>query len=380
MTSATETTVSNALPKLQVQRGLEQFELAPGQDLKPGDVIRNLSDQPARVGAVSRVPELPSQVATMAPGSAIRVTDRGEPTDEVLGLQSIEGNAMVADASDEIAGATEYVITPEVMAVAGLFGAAPLLAGAAAPIAGAVGLAALLAGNDSDGNGDAAATTNGGGGGVGGGGAGGGGGALPDGSAADNLRNGVSGLLDSVNTGLNDTPLAPATALTDALAEGVNTVANQINSITANDPTGITQILAGALGFTQPGSDNSSTGLSGGVDALSAGLTDATAGTPLAAVVDPLTGVLGGNAIDLGGLASGLADLGSALPTGDTPLAGLFDSLLTPLVGTSPASTGAGADPASALLDTLTGAAAPLSSLAGGGDALTSALGNLAPI
>jgi len=359
--------MSSPLPKLQVQRGLEQFELAPGQDLKPGDIIRNISDQPAKVGAVSRVPELSSQVATLQPGAAIRVTERGEPTDEVLGLETVDGNAAVADASDEIAGATEYVITPEVTEVSGLFGAVPFLAGAAGPVAGAVGLAALLAGGDSDNSGDAAAN------------GGNGGGLLPDGTAGGNLRNGVSGLLDSVNTGVDGTPLAPVTQLTGPVADGVNTVANGIETVTQNDPTGITQVLAGALGFTQPGTDNGSSGVSGGVDALSAGLTDATTGTPLAGIAEPLTAVLGGDAFDIGGVASALADVGSALPTGDTPLGGLSDTLLTPLVGTSDFQSPTDALPGADLLGTLTGAASPLASGAGA-DALTSQLAALAPV
>ena len=120
---------ANALPELTVERGSEKFVLKAGDSLKPGDIIRNTSTQPATVGAVSRSDLYPSQTARLEPGATVKVTDRGEPTEEVLGLEADTGSAIISDAPVEVADSTEYVITPEVDTAAGLFGALPLVGG-----------------------------------------------------------------------------------------------------------------------------------------------------------------------------------------------------------------------------------------------------------
>lgn len=381
--NATSSAVTDAarIPKLMVQRDMEQFQLQPGQDLRPGDVIRNTSTEAASVSAVSRNSAFSSQAAMLPPNSSVRVTERGEATDEVMGLEAVSGDPVIADVTAEQTAEADYTITPEVTETAGLFGAAPLFGGLLGPAAAALGLAALAAGSDSDSGSDGGGGAGGGGGNGSGGNGSGGNGGGGDVTPAGLLRNGAAGLADSVSAGLNDTPLAPASALTDALADGTNQVADQIVNLADQDPTGVAQLLAGALGFTQPGQDNDSSGVTGAVDALSAGLNDATAGTPLAGLVEPLGDVLAGSPTDLGGVASGLADLASALPTGDTPLAPLFDQLLTPVLGPQPAGEGGvGALPALPGLDVLGGGALPafpgldalsgLAGVAGGANAL----------
>jgi hypothetical protein len=321
---------------LTVDRAGETFQLQAGQMLKPGDRISNTGMTPASVGAVSYSAEHPSLLATLKPGASVKVTDVGGPEDEVLGLEALDGSVEIAEASAETAAASEYLITPEVEAVSGLFGAVPLLGGIAGPAAAALGLAALAAGGDDD-----EATASGGDGTAGGGLGGGAGGGGVDG-AIDTLRTGVAGLLDEAGTGLNETPLAPATALTDALADGVNTVADQLAGLTANDPTGLSGLMASTLGQSQPGTADSTFGLSGGLNSLTDGLSDGAAGTPLAGLVDPLSGVLAGDTSSLTGVGSALADIGASLAGDTSPLGPLTTDLLAPIVGAAPASTDAG--------------------------------------
>lgn len=323
---------------LTVNRDGESFQLQAGQILRPGDRITNTGQVPAAVGSVSYSEAHPSLLATMKPGASVRVTDVGGPEDEVLGMEAVEGEVDIAETTAETASASEYLITPEVDTVSGLFGAVPLLGGLAGPAAAALGLAALAASNDDDDAGASDAGGDGGLGGVGGVGGGNGGGGLD--GAVGTFRTGAAGLLDAAGNGLDETPLAPATALTDALADGVNTVANQLAGLTANDPTGLSSLLADTLGITQLGNGSGADGVSGGLNALTDGLSDGTEGTPLAALIDPLSEVLAGDTIALTGVTSALADLGAALSLDNSPLAPLTADLLAPIVGTGPADAG----------------------------------------
>ena len=300
-------------------------------------------------------------------------------------------------------------------AMAGLFGAGLLGGSMLAPVAGAVGAAALFAGLAS-GDDDSAQSASSGtppiddngnpGGGSGGGSGGSGGGSGGDsgngavenagglsqtvGDLTNNLRDvtapvpvvsdvvdavgdvlddvltgdnngGLGGILtglgDGVSNGLNGTPLEPVGNVLDmvlgTVGGGLGMVADQISSLADNTPLDpLANLLGDVLGRSGPNDDGGIGGVLGTLTNVTDGLAQLLAPVPL---LGELTGTLG-NTVD--SVVSG--DNGGGL---GGVLAGLGDGIETGLAGTPLSLLGEGAD---ALLGTLGGA------LGGAGEQLSS--------
>jgi len=298
---------------LIVQRGSESFTLEAGQSLKPGDVIRNAGTNPASVGAVSLVKEHPSLVAKVPPGATVRVTDVGSPEDEVLGLEAVDGPVEIAEATPELASNTDFTITPEVETVSGLFGAVPFLGGLAGPAGAALALAALASGGGDD-SGDGSGANGG-----------------------DGTPGGLAGGLQNLNDGINQTPAAPLTMVTQPVADGLATVGGAL--VDSGDPTGTAATLGTIVGTPDSGSGSAQdSGLVGLLSSTSDGINDGVVIGPLemaSSVTTPLTQTLGSDSGTTDGVAQGLANAGSTLTDDQSALNPLTSEVLGPIVGTS---------------------------------------------
>jgi hypothetical protein len=297
---------------LIVQRGSESFTLEAGQSLQPGDVIRNAGTNPASVGAVSLSKEHPSLVAKLPPGGAVRVTDVGNPEDEVLGLESLEGPVEIAEATPEMASNTDYTITPEAEVMSGLFGAVPFLGGLAGPAGAALALAALAAGGDDSGDGTGS-------------------------NGSPTAPSGLAGGVDNLGEGVSQTPLAPVAMVTQPVTEGLASVGGAL--VDAGDPTGTAATLGTIVG-TPDGAIPSTqeAGLVGLVGTVAQGMDDGVTTGPLEAlspVTTPLAQTLGSDSGTTDGVAQGLANVGSTLADDQGALSPLTAEVLGPIVGTS---------------------------------------------
>ncbi len=317
---------------LIADRAGEIFELVQGETLRPGDRIINRGSETATVGTLSKSPQYPSSLATLKPGQSVKVTDVGNPEDEVLGLEPGDGDVVVETATAEAVADADFTVTPEVEMFGdaqGLFGAVPFLGGAGALAAGALGLAALAGGSSGDGGGDGAGNAGGGAGNIGGG----GGTSNPSSAGAGGLVGGI----EQLNVGLDQTALEPLTAVTAPLADGLGVVGGGL--LNANEPTGLGTVLGELIGA--PGSGvgvASDGGLVGLLNSVSTGLNEAVSTSPLqplSAVVEPLTQTLGATNGVTDGVAQGLANVGAALSGDGSVLAPLTSDLLGPVVGTS---------------------------------------------
>ncbi|MCE2680369.1 MAG: hypothetical protein LW629_07955 [Burkholderiales bacterium] len=298
---------------LIVQRGEESFTLQAGQSLKPGDIIRNAGTDSASVGSVSLVKEYPSLIAKVPPGATVRVTDVGNPEDEVLGLEAVDGPVEISEANAELASNADFAINPEVETVSGLFGAVPLIGGGLlGPAGAAIALAALASGSNGDGNGGDSPTS---------------------GGQASGLAGGVQNLGD----GINQTPLAPVTAVTDPVAGGLAMVGDAL--VNSGDPSGVAAALGTIVGTPDGGTGSAQDGgLVGLLATASEGINDAVATgplEPLSGVTTPATQTLGSDSGSTDGVAQGLANAGSTLTDDQSALSPLTSEVLGPVVGNS---------------------------------------------
>ncbi|EDM83185.1 hypothetical protein LMED105_09740 [Limnobacter sp. MED105] len=135
---------------------------------------------------------------------------------------------------------------------------------------------------------------------------------------------------------LEQTPLAPATALTNALADGLGVLSDGIGDLADQDPTGLAQLLSQTVGQEQPGYSNEQDGLAGVVSNVSQGLAAGSQGGPLDPIVDPLAQTLGYSEDEgVDGVAQGLTYVGDVLASDQSPLSPITSDLLAPIVGTS---------------------------------------------
>ncbi|WP_306815182.1 hypothetical protein [Limnobacter parvus] len=169
------------------------------------------------------------------------------------------------------------------------------------------------------------------------------------------------GGLESLNQGLEETPLAPITAVTGALADGLATVSDGIASVSEQDPTGVANLLAETVGQPQEGFTNDQGGLAGTVSNLAQGLAEGAEPTPLDPLVNPLAQTLGftenepvqenmittaaanpraRNKGEVDGVAQGLTKAGNVLASDKSPLSPLTAEILAPVVGTKNSDAG----------------------------------------
>ncbi|BET24885.1 hypothetical protein RGQ30_03860 [Limnobacter thiooxidans] len=147
---------------------------------------------------------------------------------------------------------------------------------------------------------------------------------------------GLVGGLESLNDALEQTPLAPLTAVTGALADGLSTVADGLAGVADQDPSGLANLLAETIGQPQDGYSNDQEGLAGVVSNLSQGLAAGSAGGPLDPVVNSLAQTLGfSEESEVDGVAQGLTAAGNVLASDESQLSVLTADLLAPVVGTS---------------------------------------------
>ncbi|WP_341237477.1 hypothetical protein [uncultured Limnobacter sp.] len=276
-----------------------------------GDEISNTSATPMEIRIPARGAGQGDTLLVLQPGAAARLEEIGS---DVAGAASrtkvvaLTEGVELYDIDDDISSAILEQGTGE---MSGLVGAGLLAGGlgsGAAAGLGAVAAGAFILGNDDDN-----------------------GGAGDGGSGAGGLAGGV----ESVGDGLEETPLAPVAGATDAVSDGLGTVGGAIGGISDQDPTGLTDVLAGVVGDPGSGDGSDAGGVVGAVNAISTGLDSGTENTPLAPVVDPLTETLGSDSGAVDGVAEGLADVGNTLAGDDSPLAPITSDILAPIVGTS---------------------------------------------
>lgn len=276
-----------------------------------GDEISNTSATPMEIRIPARGAGQGDTLLVLQPGAAARLEEIGS---DVVGAASrtkvvaLTEGVELYDIDDDVSSAILEQGSGE---MSGLVGAGLLaggLGGGAAAGIGAVAAGAFLLDDDNN-NGGAGA----------------------DGGGAGGLAGGV----ESVGDGLEETPLAPVAGVTDAVSDGLAQVGGAIGGISDQDPTGLTDVLAGVVGDPTSGDGSSAGGLVGAVNAISTGLDSGTENTPLAPLIDPLTETLGSDSGAVDGVAQGLADVGNTLASDGSPLAPITSDILAPIVGTS---------------------------------------------
>lgn len=177
------------------------------------------------------------------------------------------------------------------------------------------------------------------------------------GSAPDSSNfNGAAGLLSDLGDGFATTALEPLAAVTDPLSGGLNTVGQALLDASANDPTGVTKLLADVLGVSQTLA-NGDVGVTGGLNSLGASLTEGLADTPLAPLGDALGSVIGSEGLLTTGLGTVTGALSDALGGDTSPLAPITADLLSPVLGQDNSAGGGSSSPigsTASLLDPLT--------------------------
>ena len=285
--------------------------IADAELLQWGDEISNTSATPMEIRIPARGAGQGDTLLVLQPGAAARLEEIGS---DVAGAASrtkvvaLTEGVELYDIDDDISSAILEQGTGE---MSGLVGAGLLaggLGGGAAAGLGAVAAGAFILSDDDD-NGSASSS---------GGGAG-----------------GLAGGLDAIGDGVEETPLAPVAGVTDAVSDGLATVGGAIGDVSAQDPTGLTDVLAGVIGDPASGDGSDAGGLVGGVNAISTGLDSGTENTPLAPLVDPLSETLGSDSGAVDGVTEGLADVGNTLAGDDSPLAPITSDILAPIVGVS---------------------------------------------
>ena len=285
--------------------------IADAELLQWGDEISNTSATPMEIRIPARGAGQGDTLLVLQPGAAARLEEIGS---DVAGAASrtkvvaLTEGVELYDIDDDISSAILEQGTGE---MSGLVGAGLLaggLGGGAAAGLGAVAAGAFILSDDDD-NGSGSSS---------GGGAG-----------------GLAGGLDAIGDGVEETPLAPVAGVTDAVSDGLATVGGAIGDVSAQDPTGLTDVLAGVIGDPASGDGSTSGGLVGGVNAISTGLDSGTENTPLAPLVDPLSETLGSDSGAVDGVAEGLTDVGNTLAGDDSPLAPITSDILAPIVGVS---------------------------------------------
>lgn len=189
------------------------------------------------------------------------------------------------------------------------------------------------------------------------------------GDASDNSEPaGLAGGVQSLSGGIEETPLAPLGAVTDAVGSGLLTLGDGIGGVSENDPSGLSVLLSEVVGNSStagPGGD----GVVGLLHAVATGLDEGTAGTPLEALINPIASLLGEDGGLVTGVADGVAAVGTTLGEDESFLSPVTSDILSPIVGDNDAQQ--------------SGLANTLDQIADGLDLLTaegSALAPLAPL
>lgn len=144
---------------------------------------------------------------------------------------------------------------------------------------------------------------------------------------------GLAGTVDALSEASAQTPLAPVSAALEPVAGALSQAGMSLNDVSANDPTGLTTLLAEVVGVPSVAGGSEDQGLVGGVNSLATAIDNGTAGTPLEGLGGPLASTVGANQDETSGAASGLAGVGSVLLNDNSALAPVTSDLLGPVVG-----------------------------------------------
>lgn len=303
----------------QVIRNEQLIAVEQGEMFSWGDVIKNNSATPMEVALPPLAPGQGNGLLVIQPGASARLealtSDSAGGANRTKVVALGEGVELFEVANEINPAVLEKQEGDEGAAVSGLFGAGLLAGGgsALAALGGAVGVGFLLDDDDDQGGNNVS----------------------PENGAG--AANGLAGGVENLGDGVNETPLAPLTGVTDPVADVLAMVGGALAG--ADEPTGLGDVLGAVVGDPNSAAGGSTEGgLVGLVNAVSTGLDEAFATPPLdvlAPVIDPLAQTLGSDSGVTDGVAQGLANVGSSLTNDGSVLEPLTSGLLGPVVGNS---------------------------------------------
>jgi len=303
----------------QVLRSGQVIDIDQGEAFSWGDIIKNNSATPMEVALPPLANGQGNGLLVIQPGASARLealasgVAGGANRTKVVALgEGVE----LFEVANEINPAVLEKQEGEEDAASGLFGAGLLAGGSGGllALAGAAVGAGVLLDDDDDNNTDSGTPETGAG-----------------------AANGLAGGVENLGDGVNETPLAPLTGVTDPVADVLAMVGGALAG--AGEPTGLGDVLGAVVGDPNSAAGGSADGgLVGLVNAVSTGLDEAFATPPLdalAPLIDPLSQTLGSNGGITDGVAQGLANVGSTLTDDSSFLEPLTSGLLGPIVGNS---------------------------------------------
>lgn len=303
----------------QVIRNEQLIAVEQGEMFSWGDVIKNNSATPMEVALPPLASGQGNGLLVIQPGASARLealtSDSASGANRTKVVALGEGVELFEVANEINPAVLEKQEGDEGAAVSGLFGAGLLAGGggALAALGGAVGVGFLLDDDDDQGGNNVS----------------------PENGAG--AANGLAGGVENLGDGVNETPLAPLTGVTDPVADVLAMVGGALAG--ADEPTGLGDVLGAVVGDPNSAAGGSTEGgLVGLVNAVSTGLDEAFATPPLdvlAPVIDPLAQTLGSDNGVTDGVAQGLANVGSSLTNDGSVLEPLTSGLLGPVVGNS---------------------------------------------
>ena len=301
----------------QIIRDGQLINVDQGGTFAWGDVIKNNSATPMEVALPPLANGQGNGLLVIQPGASARLEAL---TSDVAGganrtkVVALGEGVELFEVANDINPAVLEKQDGEDDAVAGLFGAGLLAGGggALAALGGAVGIGFLLDDDDQGGNN-----------------------VSPENGAG--AANGLAGGVENLGDGVNETPLAPLTGITDPVADVLAMVGGALAG--AGEPTGLGDVLGAVIGDPNSAAGGSADGgLVGLVNAVSTGLDEAFASPPLdvlSPLINPLSQTLGSDGGLTDGVAQGLANVGSTLTNDSSFLEPLTSGLLGPVVGNS---------------------------------------------
>lgn len=303
---------------VQILRDGRLIDVDQGGTFAWGDVIKNNSSTPMEVALPPLANGQGNGLLVIQPGASARLEALAS---DVAGGANRTKVVALGEGVELFEVANE--INPAVLekqegeeAASGLFGAGLLAGGSGGllALAGAAVGAGVLLDDDDDSNTDSSTPETGAG-----------------------AANGIAGGVENLGDGVNETPLAPLTGVTDPVADVLAMVGGTLAG--ADEPTGLGDVLGSVVGDPNSAAGGSTDGgLVGLVNAVSTGLDEAFATPPLdalAPLIDPLSQTLGSNGGVTDGVAQGLANVGSSLTNDFSVLEPLTSGLLGPVVGNS---------------------------------------------
>ena len=304
---------------VQVVRNGQLIDVDQGGSFAWGDLIKNNSATPMEVSLPALSNGQGNGLLVIQPGASARLeslaSDSVDGANRTKVIALGDGVELFEVSNDINPAVLEKQDGDEDAVVSGLVGAGLLAGGgggALAALGGAIGVGFLLDDGDNQQSGN-----------------------TPEGNAA--AANGLAGGVENLGDGVNETPLAPLTNVTDPVAGVLAMVGGALTG--ADEPTGLGDTLGAVIGDPNSEAGGSADGgVVGLVNAVSTGLDEGFSSPPLDALsplIDPLAQTLGSNGGITDGVAQGLANVGSSLSNDTSLLEPITSGLLGPTVGNS---------------------------------------------